>query len=169
MSKMTSKKNGRLAPRRIVELVLVGVSVLFVSPASAGELTAEDNKALEESLSVWIKAFNNHDAEGAANTYSVDTDVMAPDGKRFKGRDAVKNDFVDIFTKNPKIQVKLSDVSRRLLGPGVVVEDGAWEETGRAGQSMPAKGRYLSILVKQGGEWLVAHERGWVLVPVKKD
>ena len=137
-------------------------------PDPSGILAAEDKQSLDDSLAVWITSFNNHDAAGAAGTYSENTDVMAPDGKRFKGRDAVKKDFVDTFKKNPNIQTKILDVSRRLLAPGVVVEDGVWEETGRSGQSEAAKGRYLSILVRQDGKWLVVHERGWVLQSAEK-
>ena len=141
---------------------LVGMVLLFISTAAfAGELTATDKKGLDESLEKWITSFNKHDATAVAKTYTEDTDLMGPDGTRFKGRAAVQKYYAEFFSKNPNVKSKISGVSRRVLAPGVIVEDGTWEERGHSEAGQPTKGLYCAILVKKNGEWIVVHERAW--------
>jgi uncharacterized protein (TIGR02246 family) len=119
----------------------------------------EETTALDAALQAWAKAYNSHDAEALANEYTEDADLMPPSGERLKGRAAIKKRYVEEFSKHPAIKTRLSDVSRRFLTPEIVVEDGAWEESG--GSEGTTKGRYVAILVKRDGKWIAIHERGW--------
>ena len=144
----------------VVPLLLVlSMSVTLI----AEQPSPEANQELSEALEVWVTAYNKHDAQAVAREYAEDCDLMTLDGKRLRGRAAIEKDYAEIFSKNPNVKSKFSEVTRRLLAPGVVIEDGVWEESGHSEPGLPKKGHYSSVLAKIQGRWQVVHERSWVL------
>ncbi len=142
-----------------VLVLLFGCSSLF-----GGELTVEAQKLVNRELKAWVTAYNNHDATAVAKLYAEDANMMTPDGTMVEGRAAIKKSYEETFSKNPSVKAKLTKVSHRLIAPGVVAEDGTWEESGHSEANQPSKGLYCSILLKKDGKWLVIHEYGWVPV-----
>jgi uncharacterized protein (TIGR02246 family) len=147
--------------------VLAGLAVLSAGAlAWADQGTADDAKGLDANLAAWVAAFNAHDAKGVAATYAEDADMVVASGERMKGQASIEKGNAEFFAKNPKVQVRLSVLSRRFLKPDVVVEDGAWEESGHTEAGLPTRGLYTTVLVKQQGKWLAVCDRG--MVPVSK-
>ena len=143
-------------------LKIAGAAVLFAGVlACAAQGTLDDKKTLDEALEVWVTTFNSHDATAVALQYTDDADLMVATGERYKGRAAIEKGFAESFSKNPDVRVKLFEVSRMFLTPDIVIEDGKWEETGHKEFGMPTNGLYTAVLVKQTGNWLVVHYRGY--------
>src|SRR4051812_19253841 len=123
--------------------ILVGVTVLFAGAAAgAFQKTSGDTKALDAYLEAWDAAYNAHDATALSALYAEDADQVLVKGERFKGRTAIEKAHDDNFSKNPSIKVKNVAVSRRFVGPDLVVEDGRWETSGHTDKSLAPKGLY---------------------------
>jgi uncharacterized protein (TIGR02246 family) len=121
---------------------------------------AKTVKELNDALARWLAAFNDHAPKRLAAEYADDADVQSPTGERMVGRDAVEKSFAEFFAKHPNVKQRLADVSRKAIGPNLVVEEGAWEESDRSDGSA-AKGRYSSVLTRSDGKWLVLYERAY--------
>ena len=151
-------------------MILTGLLFVFTSATlSAAEISAEVKKTLDESLENWVALFNGHDAKSLGKEYTRDAEVIMPTGERLAGRAAIEKGFAETFAKNPHVRIKLSDVSRRLLTPRIVIEDGKWEESGHSEVGLPKNGLYTAILVKRQGRWLSKHEVGFVAIPMPKE
>jgi uncharacterized protein (TIGR02246 family) len=142
---------------------LVGAAVLFAgSLVWAGQETSEDTNALDRALEAWIAAHNAHDSKALAALYTDDADGMFADGRRVNGRAEIEKAWAEVFEKNPKVRTNQAVISRRFLKPDVVVEDGKWEDSGHTEDGLPTRGFYVAVLVKQGGKWMLACDRGIV-------
>ena len=151
-------------------VILTGLLFVFTSATlSAAEISAEAKKSLDESLENWVALYNKHDAKSLGKEYTKDAEVIMPTGERLAGRAAIEKDLAETFAKNPNVRSKLSDVSRRLLTPRIVIEDGKWEESGHSEAGLPKNGFYTAILVKRQGKWISKHEIGFVAIPTPKE
>jgi len=135
---------------------------------SAAEITEEVKKSLDASLENWVTLYNQHDAKSLGKEYTRDAEVIMPTGERLTGRAAIERDLTETFAKNPNVRIKISNVSRRLLTPRIVIEEGKWEESGHSEAGLPKQGMYTAILVKRKDRWISKHEIGFVAIPTPK-
>jgi uncharacterized protein (TIGR02246 family) len=150
-------------------LAILCLAFFFISARAIADTgLAADKKALDGALEAWVAAFNKHDAKALALEYAEDANLMTPTGEVLKGREAIAKFFSELFSKNPNLQTKLSNVARTVLAPEIVVEDGEWEESGHSEAGSPTKGHYTTILVYRNGKWLAIHERGWSIATEDK-
>jgi uncharacterized protein (TIGR02246 family) len=147
--------------RRRMLIVLAVSAAIATGAAQAFVVSEEMQQELVDALAVWTEAFNKHDAEALAREYAEDANVLFVTGELLEGRQAVKEAFAEYFAANKSLQTKISDVKHTFLTPEIVIEDGAWEDTGLSGDDATSGGYYTSVLVKSDGKWLVKHERAW--------
>lgn len=144
---------------RLTTLVLGFVLLLGMT------CSGQDDKQLDQALERWERLFNKHDAAALALEYTEDVNALSYiPGKLVKGRAELERDRNEYFEKNPKVKTRITVVGRTVLAPGVVLEDGKWEESGHSEEGLPTSGQYTCILLKKGDRWLISHERGWPLV-----
>jgi uncharacterized protein (TIGR02246 family) len=146
--------------RRRMLFILAVTAAIATGAAKAYDASDDQRQELIDALAVWTEAFNKHDAEALAREYTEDANVLFVTGEVLEGRQAVEEAFAEYFEANKRLQTKISDVSHTFLTSEIVIEDGAWEDTGLSGGST-SKGFYTSVLVKSDGKWLVKHERAW--------
>lgn len=151
---------------------LLIVSLLLVGHASSvclsKELSSEDQKLVKIALGAWISAYNSHDAAAVAKQYTEDAIMTSIDGSVSKGRAEIEKSFAETFAESPHVKSRLSNVTWRIIAPGVIAEDGAWEDLNLSDSSQPSKGLYTAILVKRGQKWLSIHEHSFVPAVVAK-
>jgi uncharacterized protein (TIGR02246 family) len=147
--------------RRRMLIVLAVSAAIATGAAQAFVVSEEMQQELVDALAVWTEAFNKHDAEALAREYAEDANVLFVTGELLEGRQAVKEAFAEYFAANKSLQTKISDVKHTFLTPEIVIEDGAWKDTGLSGDDATSGGYYTSVLVKSDGKWLVKHERAW--------
>jgi uncharacterized protein (TIGR02246 family) len=141
--------------------VVMGVILLVGASASAEQEEKDTSELLDDALATRIAAFNAHDAKRFAKFYAEDADWMSTSGERLRGRAAIEMRFANLFSESPAVRTNVSVESRRLLSPGIALEDGTWELLGRNEDGLPSKGYYTMVLVKEHGQWLIDVERGW--------
>jgi uncharacterized protein (TIGR02246 family) len=122
---------------------------------------AKGQQALDEALERWVSAFNKHDVETLGAEYAKDANALSFDGTVLTSRSKIMRDKAAYFESHPEVQIRLSNVQRKVVQPGVVIEDGTWDEWGHSDPKMPTHGRYSSVMVERDGRWQIVHERGW--------
>ena len=125
-------------------------AAVTVTPPSA---RGEDEKAIKALLDAFIKAFNAGNAEAAAATYTETAVVVDGEGERIEGRAAIHDRYKASFADNPGSTIAIKVDSLRFLGPETALEEGRATITPAAGAGAPEITRFVTVYVKQGGEW----------------
>jgi uncharacterized protein (TIGR02246 family) len=134
--------------RRIV--ALAAVVLLVTSAPVAAQSPAEVQKVTDQ----YNAAFNKGDSKAVAALYTADALRVTPDGRLLAGRAAIEKEYVTAFSgPNKGGKLTLQPGKSISVTADVAVFEGLYEVTGG---KMPAKGRYVNTLVKQGGEWRLA-------------
>lgn len=141
---------------------LVGCFVctaLLVSGASVAngqdEATVPDQ--IRNSAAAFKKAFDKHNAKALAKMWTEDGEYVNENGRRFSGRDAIKDEYAAFFAANPAAKIELSIDSIRVLNDSTVLEEGRATVTPASGA--PAGSRYTAIHVKVDDGWQMASVR----------
>ncbi len=130
-------------------------AVKVTPPAARGE----DEKAIKAILDAFVKAFNAGNAEAAAATYTETAVVVDEEGERIEGRAAIHDRYTASFADNPGSTIAIQVDSLRFLGPETALEEGRATITPAAGAGPPEITRFITVYVKQGGEWRQATVR----------
>jgi uncharacterized protein (TIGR02246 family) len=130
-------------------------AVTVTPPAARGE----DEKAIKALLDAFVKAFNAGNAEAAAATYTETAVVVDEEGERIEGRAAIQDRYTASFADNPGSTIAIKVDSPRFLGPETALEEGRATITPATGAGAPAISRFITVYVKQGGQWRQATVR----------
>ncbi len=130
-------------------------AVTVTPPAARGE----DEKAIKALLDAFVKAFNAGNAGAAAATYTETAVVVDEEGERIEGRAAIRDRYTASFADNPGSTIAIQVDSLRFLGPETALEEGRATITSAAGAGAPEISRFVTVYVKQGGEWRQATVR----------
>jgi uncharacterized protein (TIGR02246 family) len=134
---------------RTAWIAVAGVVALsFV--ASAQKVDPDSQKLADQ----YQAAFNAGDAKGVGAFYTADATRLGPDGAMLKGRQAIEKSYVDGFAGPLKgAKLTLQQGATQVVTPDVKIMEGRYSTTGGG---VPAKGRYVNTVVRQGGQWLLA-------------
>jgi len=134
----------------------------FLLANSTFAQTAKINKAeVDADAMAWQDAFNAHDAKVLSMQFAKDADVHYYPDPPLKGRAEIVKWYTEFFAKNPKAKTKITPVSRRMLTPTLIVEDGMYQDSGLSGEAKSVKGYYTTILRKTDSGWTNVHDRSW--------
>jgi uncharacterized protein (TIGR02246 family) len=130
----------------------------------AGELE-DANAALDH----WKQAFDAGDLDRLVASYETDAHLLGTmGGKLLVGKDAIRGYFAAI----PKgFHVTFAEHEAQMVSNGVVVETGYYEFAGQDadGAAMTLPARFSFVVVKHGGDWLIANQHSSRrAVPVKQ-
>ena len=112
----------------------------------------------------WTAANDSGDAKAISALYAVDADLVLINGQLVVGRESIEAMYQAAFDQLPGNKARVVRESRRLLGDGIVVDDGTWEVIGVLPDGAPSSGRSTTIFQKHDGQWLIQCVR--IMVPV---
>jgi uncharacterized protein (TIGR02246 family) len=131
-----------------------GFVALRTIPARAQEPKAEDKGVDKERRAAFIAAYDRGDAKAVASFWTPDATYIDPDGREYKGREAIQRMYEKVFADNKGAKLAIHVTAIKQLTPDVVLQDGITEVT-LAGSSLPIAARYSAVLLKKDGEWYV--------------
>lgn len=150
---------------RAVQATLLSLAMLFLTARStvAEKIAhdhAEDRDAIARTLQNFLNAWNAHDAQAFAMSFTEDADFTNVAGVHAHGRANVESFHAPIFATVFKHSHQTAQIrSIRFLAPGLAAVDVDWEMTGvvRNGTPVPQRKGLLDwVMAKQAdGSWLI--------------
>jgi uncharacterized protein (TIGR02246 family) len=130
---------------------------LLAPPASAAE---GEEAAIRKVHADFAAAWNRHDAVGLAAKWTLDGDLINPEGRWSKGKAEVQKNFAEEHAGIFKASTFSNTInSVRFLSPNVAIVDASFEIANATPPNAPPmtqKGLYKSVMVKDGGKWWTA-------------
>jgi len=130
-----------------------------------GKVTAKDQAAIKDVVNGLAKAFNNADPKAAAAFFAQDAVLIDPMGNKAVGRDDAEQllgQNLNGFLKDSN--TTFTNIEVKMVKPDVAYLDMDHQVTktkaveGQAGKA-PPRIHVTSLLVKQGGKWLIEEAR----------
>ncbi len=152
---------------------LIGFSTLVILTfaGSIRIVCAEDAdiEAIQKSAEEYVTAFNKGDFESIVALWSENGDYVDPSGKSYRGKDAIKGEMKDFFSRYPGASMKIVIDTIHVDSPGVAIEDGV-SQVRYDPNGGPANTRYTVVHVKEGDRWLMQSMReGKAVAPSNHD
>ena len=137
---------------------LVGLAISFALPTFAQQTNTSDQQLREQLVQIGKKnddAWNNNDAAALAAIYTEDA-IKVTDQGPIHGRQAIEKWLAQVFQNfHPKNYISKTD-SLRIIGTADnIAANGEWSMTlqGKNGESIPLKGYWAAIYVREGDDW----------------
>ena len=138
----------------VVAITIAGLAVGVAAQQGGGA----DEKAVAALRASYEKAANAQDAAAIAATYTVDGVEMPPNMPAVKGRAAIEAFHKQIGAMVTIGSLKLTPTSTKVTGDtGYDVGTYMQTNTPKGGKPGEDRGKYVVILKKAGGAWLVAY------------
>jgi uncharacterized protein (TIGR02246 family) len=137
--------------------------LLVTGSVDSQPVKSADEEALRQRAESFVATFNKGDAKGLAEFFTVDADIVDPEGRPVLGRKAIEESYQKLFgqIKGAKLYIRISAV--RIPKPDLAFEDGYTEMVST--QRPPSAARYSVVYTKQDGKWLIASVREAIAVP----
>ena len=121
----------------------------------AAQDPAKEKAAIAEVNGAWAGHYNAGDADAVANLYWDDAIVMAPGAPAAAGRTAIR-DLIANDTAGAKAAGMTMNIDHGPIGVSgsLAWQTGTFKVTDAAGATVDA-GKYLSVLEKRDGKWLL--------------
>lgn len=134
-------------------LLLCGVAV---SQAQKPQNSSRDEAAIRQIVRQVQDGWNAHDGRAFAAPFAADADYVVVNGMRIKGRSAIAQGHVAIFTTIYKESQNTATIkSIRFLRPDVALAHVEWNlEVGPSGQK--ARAINTMVLTRESGKWSIA-------------
>lgn len=114
--------------------------------------------AIQANARAFTDAYNSGDAKAIAKLWTIDGDYVDEAGVRTVGREAIEEQYADLFSRYGQARMSLSIDAIKFLDDTTAIEDGIarMELTPLAAT---ATARYVVVHVKRDGEWLISSVR----------
>ena len=144
--KLTRKVFKALAPA----LVVISALLISTGAISAQQSNSSLKKSIEAANGDFVAAFARGDGAGVAALYSVQGQVLQPNGNIVSGRSRIQTFWQGAIDSGLK-QIKLETVEVAGMG-GTVAEVGRYSILGGNGQVLDS-GKYVVIWKREKGKW----------------
>src|SRR3954464_3925731 len=115
---------------------------------------AADEAAIRKSAASYVEAFNKHDAKALADLWSPDAVYLnRTTGEEAVGREAIAQQFVDLFKEQPNVKLEIAVTSVQFVSPNVAVEQGTAKFILPGAE--PEEIDYSAVDVKRDGKWVL--------------
>jgi uncharacterized protein (TIGR02246 family) len=106
----------------------------------------------------WEKTFNANDVAGLVKLYAPDAVLVGPAGLTLnEGSEAIQKYFARLEKSGDKVTIGIRKVV--VLDDKVAFVTGFYEFTAiRRGEAHKSPAGFTMVLVKQGDQWLIAHQ-----------
>jgi uncharacterized protein (TIGR02246 family) len=147
-------------------ILSLGIGALAQSTAPV----QPDEKPIQQLVSAFLSAWNQHDAHAFAETFAEDADFTNIYGVGASGRTAIEKFHAAVFeTIFKQSHQTTTDVRIRFITPDIASVDVHWEMTGstaRDGTPIPIRKGLLNwIVTNRGGRWLITVMHNQELTP----
>ena len=116
----------------------------------------ENSELIRNKTNTYVEAMNARDIDTAVNLWSDNAVYKNPfNGELVNGREGIRSEFKNIFSKNDKAKVKVNIKSIRFPIEEKAVEEGTATIT-IPGQK-PMESDFKMIYVNEDGEWMILH------------
>ena len=136
---------------RILPLVLLAILTLpLIAIAGPGE---EANAVIDR----WSAAYSSNDPDAVAKNYRPDAILLGTESPVLsEGTDAIRAYFSNL--KGSGNNNAIGERHTMVLNDNAVVVTGFYDFTRmKDGRPVPGPSRFTMLLIKDGGEWLIAH------------
>jgi uncharacterized protein (TIGR02246 family) len=135
-------------------LLLAGCSQ---TPTASADTHDADVKAVKDTESAWLQAFQSKDADKIVSFYADDAALLLPNAPLISGREAAKQAFKP-FTTDPNFNLQFEATRVDVAKSGdLAYTQGAYTMTATDPATKKAateKGKYLTVFKKQAdGSW----------------
>lgn len=143
-----------------------------VKPGAGGPRSdLANDEAIRARYAEFTAAWNAHDPDRMAMVWTLDGDLVEPDGATAKGRPDIRRHFAEEHAVAFKhTELKLTIDAIWFITADVALVDGTYVVLGAVdpnGQALPPrKGLLTSVLLKEDGEWYVAASRSMIPIPL---
>jgi len=125
---------------------------------------------LRETVDRYVAAWNAHDSSVLAGSFTADADMIMGNGPILSGRPAVEHWWREYFAvQEPERKLTIEMLSTREVTGDVAMLNVRTTTDGRTMQGtdlIARRARGTWVLVRQGGDWLIAAMRG---MPTEQD
>ena len=142
----------------LASLLVVGVTVSGRAQKPTDNSTV--SAAVRKQLQDYVEKFNQHDSAALATYWTSDAvSVNEESGERTVGREAIAEDFTQLFTDYPNASLSGAINELREIAPGVVIAEG--QVAVRLDEGEPTEASFTAVFTKQEDQWLISssHER----------
>jgi uncharacterized protein (TIGR02246 family) len=128
--------------------------------APTGAERAADEEAIRRTGEAFAAAFEKGDPKAVAALWTDAAEYVSEDGLTLRQRAEIEKAFNEVFKagSSPKIEVDVRSI--RFPSKDMAIEEGFLRHI-PAGPGLPSSSRYQTILVREGGRWLIAQSREW--------
>ncbi|MGH7943602.1 MAG: YybH family protein [Steroidobacteraceae bacterium] len=139
-------------------VVAVGL-VTLAGCQQATQDTAADETAVRAVNLAWDAAYKAGDADGVSNTYAEGAVVLPPGSPTLVGHDAIREFFASDIAANKAAGMMLSidEESTVTMSGDMAWQNGTFKVNDASG-AMVDTGKYLSLLQKQDGKWMLIRD-----------
>ena len=156
---------GGLGGAAIVACIFLGGAVSVADAQSS-----DPPQNLRETVNRYVAAWNTHDPGTLASFFTADADMIMGNGPLLRGRPAVEQWWREYFAvQEPERTLTIDVLSTRAITVDVAMLNVRTTTGGRTTQGtdlIARRARGTWLLVRQGGDWLVAAMRG---MPTEQD
>jgi uncharacterized protein (TIGR02246 family) len=168
-------KSYAIAAGMAVLMYAVSAGADRMSNVGGAATDLENEKVIRKLYADFTTAWNKHEVQALAKMWSLDGDLLEPDGTVAKGRGAIADHLQqqhDTVFKHTTLSFTISDVW--FISDSVALVDGGYGISGirtREGTELPKRSGHLTaVLIKEDGQWWIAASRLMVptTLPYKK-
>jgi uncharacterized protein (TIGR02246 family) len=152
-----------MSRRRNLFTAVVLLTLIFAGvPAAGNAQTPSSANADEAAIRQIVKqledGWNAHDGKAFAAPFATDADYVVVSGMFVKGREAIEQGHIGIFTTIYKDSRNVATIkSVRFLRPDIAVAHVEWNlEFKMNGEARKGHAMNTLILAKEGGKWSIA-------------
>ena len=147
-----------------VSLTMLTLALPFTPWAWADDPKNPEEDVLQKRAEAFVGTFNKGDARGLASFFTPNADLVDPEGRHTKGRQAIEKLYEKYFAENTDAKLTIHIQSVRVVRPDLALEDGLTEVNPSKG-GPPSTARYSVVYVKNDGEWYLESVREAIAVP----
>ncbi|MFG0336319.1 MAG: YybH family protein [Maioricimonas sp. JB049] len=124
----------------------------------ATDATSAEETAIHQAAIRFVELYNVGDADGIAELFAPDAEIMTRSSDVVHGREAIRGSFAKMFARVPEAAISLKVNDLRFLTDDVAVERGVTTYY-PDGETPTVESRYTVVHVRKDGTWLIAASR----------
>ena len=119
-----------------------------------------DRAAIRQAGEAFAAAFEKADPKAVAALWTDGAEYIGEGGVTLHERAEIERAFTSVLKDGPPVKLEVDVRSIRFPSKDMAIEEGFLRHI-PSGPGLPSSSRYETVLVREGGKWLIAHSREW--------